>query len=114
MTFKMRTAWGSSYDCFLEYDAENHHIQIYSIDPDDGFAEPFMTATATPANGAIVPPGFVAIKNYSENAGIMETLIGLRVIDKPIGRIPAGFTYLYLCRVHPRTIRKYGEPKESE
>lgn len=106
-TFKYITNWGTEYDCFLEYDAEKHHIQMYSIDPDDGFVEPFMTVTAIPA-GACLMPGFVAIKNYSENEGILQKLIELRVVDNPIGRIPAGFTHLDYCKVHPRTIRKYG------
>ena len=107
MTFKYKTRWGTEYDCFLEYDAENHMISMYSIDPDDGFIEPFMTVTATPSNGAVVAPGYVAIKNYSENEGILQTLIALRVVDKPVGRIPAGFTHLDYCKVHPRTILKY-------
>lgn len=107
-TFKYQTRWGTECDCFLEYDAENHMISMYSIDPDDGCAEPFMTVTATPANGACLMPGFVAVKNYSENEGILDALIALRVLDKPVGKIPAGFVHLDVCKVHPRTIRKYG------
>ena len=107
-TFKYQTHWGTEYDCFLEYDAEQHMISMYSIDPDDGFVEPFMQVTKIPASGYPLMPGYVAVKNYSENEGILEALIALRVLDKPVKRIPSGFVFLEICKVHPRTIRKYG------
>jgi len=45
------------------------------------------------------PDGFVCIKNWSENAGILEELIENRIIDPPQAYIPSGFVEIPICKL---------------
>ena len=56
--------------------------------------EPFMTASV---NIDEVGPGQVAIKNYSENEGVMDALIEAGVISQPLFWEQSGFVRIPVC-----------------
>jgi len=47
----------------------------------------------------IPPKGFICIKNWSENEGILESLIENQVIDPPQVFIPSGFVEVPVCKL---------------
>jgi len=46
-----------------------------------------------------LPPGYIFIKNWSENEGILEALIENQVIEPPKCYIPSGFVNVYVCKL---------------
>lgn len=65
--------------------------------------EPYMTATvAVNVPGEAVYPiegDDVVIKNYSENTGILEALVGGGIIEKPHATIGMNFVTLYVAKL---------------
>lgn len=43
--------------------------------------------------------GYVFIKDYSENEGVLETLLKEGVVGEPIGTVPVGYTNAYVCKL---------------
>ena len=86
--FQLQTPYGFEVRCSLEIIPEQHHIQVYDWDEENGW-EPWATATVQIGG---LGENEVAIKNYSENKGILEALVGLGVINPPHRRstAPAG------------------------
>ena len=68
--FQLRTSYGSEVRCCLEIIPRLHHIQVYAWDEENGW-EPWATATVQIGG---LNENEVAIKNYSENEGILEAL----------------------------------------
>jgi hypothetical protein len=71
------------------------------LDAEDGC--PVATATISPTSP--LPEGHVAVKNWSENAGMLEALIAAGIVEDTGRRIPCGYTSAALCRllVDPRS-----------
>lgn len=44
-------------------------------------------------------PGHVFIKNWSENEGVLESLIEAGVISNPVREVPSGFATAYECKI---------------
>ena len=65
--------------------------------------EPYMTATvAVNVPGEAVYPieeNDVVIKNYSENAGILEALVAGGIIEEPHATIGMNFVTLYVAKL---------------
>lgn len=59
--------------------------------------EPMATATVNPST--LLPEGIVAIKDYSENAGILAALEAAGVVELTGESIPVGFAEAHLCRL---------------
>lgn len=94
------------FTCFIEYYEKKKLISIMCID-EDGFVEPYCTATSTVPN---LQDGYVAIKNYSENTGILEKLIELGVIEKPKRHLMVNLAFgvcLDICRVVADKMAEY-------
>jgi hypothetical protein len=74
-----------------EYNSGGIALTLY-----DGEGDPYLVATS-------YVPGLekneVAIKNYSENEGILETLIKENVISKPKRYVSQGFVEFPICDV---------------
>ena len=51
---------------------------------------------------APLPAGHVFIKNWSENAGILEALIAAQILDPPCGTVPTGYVEAYCCKLSDR------------
>jgi len=48
--------------------------------------------------------GEVAIKNWSENEGILQTLVDADIVSRPIRRVPTGYVFAYICKINPEII----------
>jgi len=62
------------------------------------FGEPSLTLTV--AMGYKPPPGFVLIKNYSENEGVLDALVEQHIVEDTKARLDAGFALegVAVCR----------------
>jgi len=67
---------------------------IILTDAEDG--SPFATATVR-IDG--LAENDVAIKNYSENAGMLEFLIENNIVEPPHREVESGFVTLPICRL---------------
>lgn len=47
----------------------------------------------------MLPPGHVAIKDYSENSGMLQLLLDAKIVDKPINYYRSGFVEIPICPV---------------
>jgi hypothetical protein len=70
----------------------NIHISLWS--ETDG---PVVTASVNV--DYLLPPGHVAIKDYSENRGVLEALITSGIVADTGQRLPIGYTHAHLCRL---------------
>jgi hypothetical protein len=100
--------WGGSVLCdihFAKY-AEDKSIAIQLIDHDDGM--PFATATVCipgvakqlinhPNHALHTGHPIVLIKNWSENEGILESLIAANIVTEPFAQVPTGYVYADAC-----------------
>src|SRR6185369_17090904 len=70
----------------------------------DEKGEPFCTATVS-LEHAVPGDGYVFIKDWSENEGVLNALIDAKVITGALDRYPAGYAAADLCRllVDPKT-----------
>lgn len=64
------------------------------VDAVDHF--PYMTCTVF-VDG--LEDNEVAIKNYSENAGVLDFLVKENIIEAPHKEINSGFVKLYVCKL---------------
>ena len=83
---------------FHEYtDGETTAIELMSWEADDECIEPYTMATV---NGPFnLQEGEVAIKNYSENAGVLEALIEAKIISPVLRRQPINFVTVDICKL---------------
>ncbi|MBE7512418.1 MAG: hypothetical protein HS103_06340 [Anaerolineales bacterium] len=71
---------------------KNKGIQLY-----DEEHMPYARATLNP--DFLLPENHVAIKNYSENEGVLEALIKAGVIEETGEYVQAGFENAPICRL---------------
>ena len=85
------------YNCKLHIARySNGRVAISLVDAVDG--SPIFKATVNvPSEN--VPEGYVAIKNYSENEGVLDYLVQAGVVGKSVGKIPAGYLEADLCKL---------------
>lgn len=69
---------------------KNPAIQLWSST--DG---PYCRASVN--TDELLPPGMIAIKNWSENEGILDALIDARIVGKPVYSYPEGFVEIMIC-----------------
>ena len=69
-------------------------IRLYSVE--DGL--PYCTATVA-VEGANIAHDEVVIKNYSENSGILESMIAAGIIAKPHSEIKINFVTAQVCKL---------------
>lgn len=95
MIVKHKTPYGD-YQLKLQFAKYiNGQTSIKLIDVEDGM--PFATATIS-VNDQLLEDE-VAIKNYSENEGILQSLIDADVIEKPHEFIQSGFVTIPVCKL---------------
>jgi hypothetical protein len=78
---------------FLKY--QNGQIRIQLYDTADGF--PYATATVA-TEKHLLKEDEVAIKDYSENEGILNTLIKHEIVENPHAFIQSGFVKIPICK----------------
>lgn len=74
----------------------NGQTAIKLIDSADGF--PFATATVCVEDN-LLKEDEVAIKNYSENEGILESLIDAGIIEHPHAFIQSSHVRIPICKL---------------
>lgn len=81
-------------------------IQLYNDDPiqERGYvAQPgtelIAVATVNVADVERLAPDEVLIKNYSENEGMLQCLIGAGIISEPMGEVKTGFVTVARCKL---------------
>lgn len=85
----------TTYKCKVSYSKyiRNQRISITLVDYDDDY--PIAVATVN------IPEDLdyneVAIKNWSENEGILKTLINAGIIDNPHRQVDVGFVKADIC-----------------
>lgn len=85
---------GTSLVKFKNYTNGNTAIQL--IDPEDGSPNAVVTVNIPEVH---IPNGFVLIKNYSENHGILDDLIAGGIVGNPIGYVPVGHAQASICQL---------------
>lgn len=87
---------GENYNVTLERGQyrNNNALVLELVETETG--EPFMTCTV---NTPEISGGEVAIKNYSENEGVLDFLIKEGIIEPPHRFISSGFISLPVCKV---------------
>ena len=103
--FSQKTAWGTTVDGLFLTDLQT--LQVYRIE--DGFPEPWCTA-AVKVPGLLI--GEVAIKNYSENEGILSALVSAGIVKEPHRYIWQERVRIPVCILNKNVAREYlwGEP----
>ena len=74
---------------------QNGQTAIKLFDVADGF--PY--ATASLAIDGVLQPDEVAIKNYSENEGVLHSLISAKVVAKPHRFKNQGYVQVPICKL---------------
>ncbi len=94
---KPNTVQFKQWTCIAEFHHYRHGggIAIQLIDATDG--QPVATATINPESP--VPEGCVAVKDWSENAGMLAALIAAGFVEDTGRRIPCAYTEAALCRL---------------
>lgn len=101
--FDLKTPYGDTLVGGLYADPARRFIQIYTEEPDFGW-EPWTTATV---NIGGLRDNEVAIKNYSENEGLLDVLIGLGVIEPPHRQVQSGFVLIDICNMVRSKLDEY-------
>jgi len=73
----------------------NNRIALKAYDCDDGI--PFLVASVNLPTEKIEPDE-IAIKDYSENSGVLQHLIDLGVISEPIRYANNGHVEIPICK----------------
>lgn len=82
-------------DCELVFDEYyNGRTRIRLVDASDG--EDVATATVNLPDLEI-PAGFVAVKDYSENEGMLEALVKAGVVGEPATFAQGGYVQIPIC-----------------
>lgn len=76
----------------------NGQAAIQLVDANDGDA--ICTASVCLPDHAQLP-GWVFIKDWSENQGVLDALIAANVIEDTGQRLPSGFVLVAVCKLIP-------------
>jgi hypothetical protein len=79
----------------------NGQTAIRAYDASDGM--PFMTITVCIEDG-LLKEDEVAIKDYSENEGILNTLLQYEIVDFPHAFIQSDFVKIPICKLLIKTV----------
>jgi len=69
----------------------NPRLQLWSADG------PIVTTSIN--SDVQLPEGYIAIKNYRENTGVLEALVEAGVIEDTGKRVQVGYEMAHLCRI---------------
>ena len=92
MTMTFKTSHASYPNChFVTGYYPNGNLALQVANPTLGH---ICTCTVNP--GCTVPHDALAIKNYSENQGMVTTLTNMGIIGPELYRIPSGWTQIHV------------------
>ena len=93
MTFK--TKYGEYPNCeFVAGKYGNGNLALQVVSRDEG---PIVTCSVNP--GQVVTHDAIAIKDYSENEGMADTLREMGIIGRELYRIPSGWVTIPVCEL---------------
>jgi hypothetical protein len=75
----------------------NSGIAICLDDVIDG--SPVAVASVNLEGIAEVNKGEIAIKDYSENEGMLDTLVNAGIVSKPLRYVQSGFVQIPICKL---------------
>ena len=85
------------YDCILHFPSYNNGRKaIQLIGKEDG--EPIATATVNLRDEPLAPDT-VFIKDYSENNGMLATLVKAGIVSEPLRYVLSGFVKIPVCKL---------------
>jgi hypothetical protein len=85
------------WDCYIEFgEYPNGRTAIELINKEDGDS---VLVASVNLPDEILNSGEIAIKNYSENTGVMELLINTGVISQPIRYVNTGMVRIPICKL---------------
>jgi hypothetical protein len=82
---------------------QNGHHRMEFIDSEDGF--PVLVASV--AIEESLSPDEIAIKNYSENEGVLGFLIEEGIVSNPLKYINIGFVKIPICKINETFLEEY-------
>jgi hypothetical protein len=95
-TINHKTPYGD-YQLNLSFGKYNNgQTAIKLTDSTDGM--PFATATVC-VEDHLLKEGEVAIKDYSENAGILNSLIDADIVEHPHAFVQSGWVKIPICKL---------------
>lgn len=94
--FSFVSRFGERYLLFIRTETYNDgKIRIQLYDSVDG--TPYATATAS--TGENLEQGEVAIKNWSENEGILDFLVQNKIVRSPHRFVSSGYVEIPICEL---------------
>lgn len=72
----------------------NGRVVIQLIDPEDNCCNAIATVNIPEM---FIPEGYVLIKDYAENHGILQDLIDGGLVGQPIDTVPCGYSQAHVC-----------------
>lgn len=99
-TFSQKTAWGTTVDGLFLTNLQT--LQVFRME--DGFPEPWCTAACN-VPGLLI--GEVAIKNYSENEGILDALLEAGIVKAPHRYIRQERVCIPVCILNKDVAQEY-------
>lgn len=89
-------------------------IQLFSYAKDNQFIEPWATATVNLPD-QLLNPGEVFIKDYSENAGLLELLVRAKIIEpRPLKEVPSSFITVTAHKLTPEFLDFISETQNAD
>lgn len=87
------------WECAVKIDHyhQNGRIALFLVGLENG--ERIACATINLDAIEVLEPEMVAIKNYSENVGMLAALMAAGVVHSPDDYIPSGFVLVPVCRL---------------
>jgi hypothetical protein len=107
MTFTYKSAFETYRDCFFvkqQYTNKNLCLEIYGVDEEDDFVKCLTTVTV---NIGRLKVNQIAVKNYSENEGLLMFLQTLGLVGEPIRFEQSVFTTVPICELNLEILNKY-------
>ena len=96
MGFENRIYEFNNYKVKIVVDKLRPFVRITLILADTG--EPYMIATSDIPELKMLS-NYVAIKNYSENEGVLEFLVVNKIIEKPVTHVKSNYTNFPICKL---------------
>lgn len=86
----------STYDnCYLVFGQYDNDRPALTVHNDSGV----ILKASVNLPDIPLPEGYIFIKDWSENQGILQSLISNNVIDFPESSIPCGYVQAHMCKL---------------
>lgn len=102
----IKTAYGRYENCYFRTGAyRDGSLAISAIQSVDGCAEPLLTVTVHLEEP--IPEGCIAVKDYSENVGVLACLLELGIVTEVLDEVRSGYVMIPICRYAPAALELY-------